>query len=257
VDLRERRAGGGRPPHRHPWELRRAAFFGETLASARPAPDARWLDAGAGDGWLAGTLRADVAPDARLTCWDANYADDELRELREGAPGVEFVREAPPGPFDLVTAFDVLEHVEDDVAFVATLHERLRPGGTLLVSVPAWPMLYGPHDEVLAHHRRYRPREARALVLGAGFTILRAGGLFHSLLPVRVLQRLAVRVAPMAGSAALTATEVPALEWSWPDPATSVVLGALAADNRLSELASRVGLELPGLTWWAVCERSR
>ncbi len=240
--------------HRHPWERRRAAFFGETLASVRPARDVRWLDAGAGDGWLAGTLRANVAPGARLTCWDANYADEEIGELRQAAPGVDFVRDAPPGPFDLITAFDVLEHVEDDVAFVATLHERLRPGGTLLVSVPAWPMLYGPHDEVLAHHRRYRPREARALVLGAGFTIRRAGGLFHSLLPVRVVQRLAVRAGLTTGT---TTTEVPALHWSWPEAPTRVVLGALATDNGLSALASRVGLELPGLTWWAVCERSR
>ena len=238
--------------HRHPWERRRAAFFGNTLAGVRIPRSVRWLDAGAGDGWLAGTLRADVAPDARLTCWDANYAEDELRELREGAPGVEFVREAPPGPFDLITAFDVLEHVEDDVAFVATLHDRLRPGGTLLVSVPAWPMLYGPHDEVLAHHRRYRPREARALVLDAGFTIRRAGGLFHSLLPVRVLQRLASR----AGLGASSTAEVPSLRWSWPEVPTQAVLAALATDNQLSKLASRVGVELPGLTWWAVCERS-
>jgi len=248
VDLRERRAGGGQAAHRHPWERRRAAFFGETLASVRPEPDLRWLDAGAGDGWLAGTLRAEVAPGARLTCWDANYADDEIRELSAGAPGVEFVREVPRESFDLVTAFDVLEHVEDDVAFVATLFERLRPGGTLLVSVPAWPLLYGPHDEVLAHHRRYRPREARALLLGGGFSIARSGGLFHSLLPVRVLQRLVVRP-----SAKLT--EVPTLQWDLSELPTRAVLAALAMDNRLSNVASRVGVEIPGLTWWAVCER--
>lgn len=250
MDLRERRAGGGQAPHRHPWERRRAAFFGETLASSRPARDVRWLDAGAGDGWLAGTLRQSAAPSARLVCWDANYADEEIRDLREGSPGVEFVREAPPGPFDLITAFDVLEHVEDDVAFVATLHDRLRPGGTLLVSVPAWPMLYGPHDEVLAHHRRYRPREARALLLGGGFSIARSGGLFHSLLPVRVLQRLVVRPDTKL-------TEVPALHWGGSELATRAILAALAADNRLSDAASRLGWELPGLTWWAVCERSR
>ncbi|MCB9612247.1 MAG: class I SAM-dependent methyltransferase [Sandaracinus sp.] len=250
MDLRERRASGGRAPQRHPWERRRAAFFGQTLASTAPAAGLRWLDAGAGDGWLAGTLRTTVAPDARLVCWDANYADDEIRELREASPGVDFVREAPSGPFDLVTAFDVLEHVEDDVAFVGTLFERLRPGGVLLVSVPAWPMLYGPHDEILAHHRRYRPREARSLLENGGFEVRRGGGLFHSLLPARVLQRLVVRPNEKL-------TEVPALHWDLPDLATRAILAALSADNRLSEAASHVGIDIPGLTWWAVCERPR
>lgn len=190
-----------------------------------------------------------MAPGAQLTCWDANYDEDELRDLRAESPDVEFVRDAPSGPFDLVTAFDVLEHVEDDVAFIRGLFERLRPGGTLLVSVPAWPLLYGPHDELLAHHRRYRPREARALVLGGGFTIRRAGGLFHSLLPVRVIQRLLLTPRALA--------EVPALHWAWPELPTRAVLAGLAVDNHLSVAASRVGLDLPGLTWWAVCDRPR
>lgn len=214
----------------------------------RPAAKARWLDAGAGDGWLARSLRASCIPDARLTCWDANYDEDELRELATESPDVAFVRQTPSTRFDLVTAFDVLEHVEDDVDFVFGLYERLRPGGTLLVSVPAWPLLYGPHDKLLAHHRRYRPAEARALVEGAGFTIHRAGGLFHSLLPVRVLQRLVVQPRHEI-------MEVPTLRWTWPDWPTRVVSAALAVDNHFSEAASRVGLDIPGLTWWAACER--
>ncbi|MBX3251364.1 MAG: class I SAM-dependent methyltransferase [Myxococcales bacterium] len=254
MDLRERRAGGTREAtRRHPWEERRAAFFGARLASLSLPREARWLDAGAGDGWLATTMRRRVLPEATLTCWDAHYDDADIEELSASGEAT-FVRDRPDGPFDLVTALDVLEHVEDDGPFLAELFARIRPGGTLLISVPAWPMLYGPHDGSLAHYRRYRPADARRLVEGAGFVPRRQGGLFHSLLPVRVAQRLVSRHDAEHHPDA-PASDAPPLHWSAPEAATAVVLGALALDNALSAAASRLGLELPGLTWWAVCAR--
>jgi SAM-dependent methyltransferase len=246
MDLRERRAGAA--SSRHPWELRRAAFFGDVLRRASLGSVDRWLDAGAGDGWLARTLRERTAPDAELVCWDAFYSDEEVRELSaESDRGVRFTRELEPGAFDLVTAMDVLEHVEDPRGFLADLVSRIRPSGTLLASVPAWPFLFSPHDRALAHFRRYRPSEARELLLASGIEIVESGGLFHTLLPIRAAQRVATLGREPEVS------EAPTLHWDAPRWVTQVVLGALGADNALSRIAARARVDVPGLTWWALC----
>jgi SAM-dependent methyltransferase len=58
--------------------------------------------------------------------------------------------------FDVVCAFDVIEHVHDDAIAVAELIRVCRPGGAVLVTVPAFMLLWSHHDDVNHHHRRYR-----------------------------------------------------------------------------------------------------
>ncbi len=100
------------------------------------------------------------------------------------------------GCFDLVTSFDVLYHrwVTDDRAAVRELVRVLRPGGLLLVRVPALALLWGAHDEeVLSRHRYTRP-EVRTLLQDCGLEVLRASYcntlLFPLLLARRTLDRL-------------------------------------------------------------------
>ena len=64
---------------------------------------------------------------------------------------------AEPVTFDLVCAFEVLEHLEDDLGALRQWSARLRPGGMLLVSVPAWQRRYSIWDELAGHFRRYDP----------------------------------------------------------------------------------------------------
>ena len=66
--------------------------------------------------------------------------------------------------FDCVVATDVLEHIADDRAAFAKLARLVKPGGTLLITVPACPWLYGFHDEALGHFRRYSRRQLTRLV---------------------------------------------------------------------------------------------
>ena len=72
--------------------------------------------------------------------------------------------------FDLVCAFEVLEHIEDDAAAVKEWSSRLRAPGWLLLSVPAHQDRYGPVDELVGHYRRYDPAAMTALLAGCGFT---------------------------------------------------------------------------------------
>ena len=69
----------------------------------------------------------------------------------------------PNGSFDLVCAFDVVEHVEDDQRAVSELIRVCKPGGYVIVTVPAFMSLWSDHDVVNAHFRRYRKGQLRAL----------------------------------------------------------------------------------------------
>jgi 2-polyprenyl-3-methyl-5-hydroxy-6-metoxy-1,4-benzoquinol methylase len=67
-------------------------------------------------------------------------------------------------PADIVVMHDVLEHIEDDRAAVEALAKLVKPGGALVVSVPAMPSLFGLHDELLGHYRRYTAPRLLALL---------------------------------------------------------------------------------------------
>lgn len=75
------------------------------------------------------------------------------------------------GPFSLVVAMDVLEHVVDDHAAAKAMCSALVPGGRVVVSVPAHPWLYSYHDRAVGHLRRYKRRRLVALLVGAGFRV--------------------------------------------------------------------------------------
>jgi SAM-dependent methyltransferase len=80
----------------------------------------------------------------------------------------------PDESFDLVTALDVIEHLDDDLQGMREIHRVLRPVGRVLLFVPAFMFLWGVQDEVSHHRRRYRLPELEAVVTAAGFTVERA-----------------------------------------------------------------------------------
>ncbi len=151
------------------------------------------LDAGSGTGGnlnlLAGFGRvsalemdADAAAYSRTVCPAAKVSVGKL-PVPAGALEGE--------PFDLVTMFDVLEHVEDDQAAVISAAAVLKPGGLLFVTVPAFQWLFGPHDAELHHFRRYTAGRLRTLAEKAGLKV-EASSYFNFLLfPAVVASRAA------------------------------------------------------------------
>jgi 2-polyprenyl-3-methyl-5-hydroxy-6-metoxy-1,4-benzoquinol methylase len=95
--------------------------------------------------------------------------------------------------FDVVTAFDVLEHVPDDSVVLAEMLRVLRPGGTLMVMVPAFPFLWGRQDEISHHYRRYLRSGLGEQVRRAGFQLERLSYfntlLFAPIAVVRLMRR--------------------------------------------------------------------
>jgi SAM-dependent methyltransferase len=96
--------------------------------------------------------------------------------------------------FDVVTALDVLEHVNDDLVALSEMFRVLKPGGWLIITVPAYGFLWSEHDEALHHRRRYVAHELRNKVLNAGFTVERSTyfltSLFFPILFFRTIRNL-------------------------------------------------------------------
>jgi SAM-dependent methyltransferase len=138
---------------------------------ARPYLGRRVLDAGAGIGTFT-TLAA--AAGAQVTALEPDPAfAARLREL-EGVSVVEAPAEAIPfglGEFDSILCLNVLEHVRDDEAALRGFYDSLRPGGALLLLVPAHPWLYGGYDRAAGHERRYGAPGLRARLEAAGFDV--------------------------------------------------------------------------------------
>ncbi len=91
---------------------------------------------------------------------------------------------------DAIIGLDIFEHIEDDNAAFAEAYRVLRPGGILVLSVPAFKSLWGPHDVALMHFRRYRKSEVKQGLERAGFRVRRTSYSVFFLFPIVVVWRL-------------------------------------------------------------------
>lgn len=91
--------------------------------------------------------------------------------------------------FDLVGLFDVLEHLDDDRLALETLRQQLRPGGWLLLTVPAHMVLWSDYDVASGHRRRYSRRELKARLFEAGFEVRFCTEFMSILFPLMFLRR--------------------------------------------------------------------
>jgi SAM-dependent methyltransferase len=165
-------------------------------------PGDRALEVGCGTGYV---LRA-LAHDCGLRVTGDELFDEALAYARRRVPEAELTRVDVldmryEGCFDLVGAFDVLEHIGDDVGALRAMRRAVRPGGFILLTVPQHPWLWSGADAGARHERRYRRSELVERVVRAGLVPLRVTSFVSSLLPLMALARLAPqrRRDPLAG----------------------------------------------------------
>jgi SAM-dependent methyltransferase len=178
----------------HWWHAtRRRLVLDQIVRTAGAGRDLRILDVGCGTG----RMLSELGRLGRATGLD--LSDEALRFCRErGHRGVlkADVLRLPfdDDRFDVVTAMDVLEHIEDHVGALRECRRVLAPGGRMFIFVPAHRWLWSLQDEVSHHVRRYTARTLRDAVAGAGLTIERLSYANMLLLPVIVAGRLWLRV---------------------------------------------------------------
>ena len=132
---------------------------------------------------------------------DGVEIDAEARALAEKRLGRKIsparlpeLRGIPKGRYDLVAALDVVEHIEDDRAAIDGLGSRLKPGGKLLLTVPAHQWMWSAHDELNHHKRRYSKRQLARLIQDSPLRLDKIGYFNSILFPLAVGARLAARL---------------------------------------------------------------
>ncbi|MCC6178218.1 MAG: class I SAM-dependent methyltransferase [Chloroflexi bacterium] len=135
------------------------------------------LEVGCSSGYYLRLLR-DHLPNA--TVIGSDYVLGPLRELATTLPDVPIIQldlvhcPLPSQSIDVVVMLNVLEHIQEDAAALRQVYRVLRPGGLLILEVPAGPLLYDVYDRLLLHYRRYSMRRIRSLFAAAGFEITSA-----------------------------------------------------------------------------------
>lgn len=179
----------------HWWYRARRRILEQLILRKIQMPkDARILEIGCGTGHNVLMLQ-------RFGEVDAVEIDSAAREIaskRLGRPVIDVPLPNLPGVedgrYDLVAILDVLEHVSEDEEALRSIARKLRPGGKILITVPAHPWMWSAHDVVNHHQRRYTKKALKRVVAESGLK-LDMLSYFNSLLfPLAAAARLAGRV---------------------------------------------------------------
>ena len=185
----------------HWWYRARREVLAKVIARKVTLPaNARILEIGCGTGHNLPML-------ARFGDVDAVEIDDASRAIASGRLG-KGVADAPlpaldgiaEASYDMVALLDVLEHVEDDRAALGAIAARLKPGGTILLTVPQFPWMWSGHDVANHHHRRYTKATLRRAVADAGLSLTMLQSFNSLLFPLAVGDRLLARATGREGS---------------------------------------------------------
>lgn len=175
------------------WFVGRRRVAIRLLKTAVTKADPTVLDLGCGTGVIATELAKWSHP-IGLDMSDQALAYSRGRGITNL---VQAIGEALPlrdGSVDAILALDIFEHIENDAAAFREAFRVLRPGGVLVMSVPAFRTLWGPHDVALMHHRRYTRPQVRAALGAAGFEVTKASYsvffLFPIVLAIRAVEKL-------------------------------------------------------------------
>ena len=180
---------------RHWWyRARRRILAALVRREVQPPAGAKILEIGCGSGHNLSML-------ADFGHVDGLELDDEMRALSEKSLGRKIMRSPLPElgevkdkSYDLIGAFDVIEHIDDDHAALAAIATKLKPGGKFMMTVPAHPWMWTAHDVANHHKRRYSKRALRALIDGSPMRLEKIGYFNSLLFPLAVADRAAAKL---------------------------------------------------------------
>jgi len=171
---------------RHPWEQSRLNFIIHMLGKYLQTTPASILDIGSGDAFVLESL-ADEFPDSSLTGLDVY-----LSKPTAGTRFTVYNRQSDIHlkPYNLITLFDLLEHIEDDAKYLkGFVDDYMEAGSTLFITVPMHQYLFSEHDRFLKHFRRYSLASLKNLASDSGLETIKSGQFFASLYLARFLQK--------------------------------------------------------------------
>ena len=249
---------------RHPWELARLQVVKENLGKILQRMNTRHgplqiLDIGCGDTFVIAQL-ATYFPQVNFIGLDINFSDDQLKSFQQKYldTNVSIHKswdeiQLDEGSIDVVLLLDVIEHIEDEISFMALVGKNLliRDDTQFLITVPAYQSLFAAHDIILGHYRRYTNGSLRRRLAEAGYETEMTRYFFSSLLPPRMMQKLWEKINPRDTEAGSDVAN-----WKGGEGTSKLITAILILDYRIGSVLKAVGINLPGLSNMALCRRS-
>src|SRR6476619_3962128 len=175
---------------RHWWYRARRKIIADLIRrEARPPKSAAILEIGCGTGHNLAML-------AGFGHVEGLELDDEARELSERRLGRKVLssplpelRDVADRHYDLIGAFDVIEHIDDDKAALTSIAAKLKPGGKFVMTVPAHQWMWTAHDVVNHHKRRYSKGRLKALIERSPMKLDKIGYFNSLLFPLAIAER--------------------------------------------------------------------
>lgn len=183
----------------HPIDLASRQDAVAQVKKFMPSAQAVIMEIGCSSGFLIRDL-AKSFPEAVIV--GADVVKEPLYRLAKTLPGIPLIRfdllqnPLPAQSVDVLIMLNVLEHIEDDVVALQNAFNLLKPGGALIIEVPAGPYLYDAYDAELHHFRRYSASELQAKLTQAGFKISRKSHLGFVLFPAFAAVKLLNKWSP-------------------------------------------------------------
>jgi trans-aconitate methyltransferase len=238
---------------RHPWELARLEVVYRLLRKYLDNGNSLILDVGCGDTFVVQELKKRF-PAAEFLAIDKAFTPDLIRQFQ--TEGIKLARkineiEGTGQKAGMVLLMDVIEHIEDEKAFLHDLLSQayITPETLFLITVPAYQSLFSAHDVFLQHYRRYSPKALTETLQKSGFEILENGNFFSSLLLPRLAQIAKERIAGRKEVKGLAA-------WQGSEKQAALLKEILLLDFKFTGSLQRAGIKLPGLSSYALCRKS-
>lgn len=255
MDLKESKNNTG---NRHPWEKSRFLITEKLLAKSN-GKDANFLDLGCGDLFFSKELCA-RNPKLQGFAVDIAFTDDFI--LQENSDSninltvlnsLDKLEHELNIPISRVYLMDVLEHIQDDKAFLRDVLQRpfITKETEFYITVPAFQGLFCSHDVFLDHYRRYNNKQLKKLLAESGLRVQQIGYFYNSLILPRLLTVIKEKVKKndKPGHSELN-------HWNHGKLFTSMVRNVLMFDFQISRFLRKIGFKLPGLSNYAICKIS-
>ncbi len=255
MDLREARARV--EIVRHPWELARFEVVNDILLKHFNNQDKLvMLDVGCGDTFFVENL-AQRFPNSSFYGIDIEFKEADLayfsEQFKDKSIQVfdaleQMEIDFPHQEVDALLLLDVIEHIEDDVAFLKMLSQKpyITAKTKFFITVPAFQSLYTTHDDFLGHYRRYNNTTLLDSLNKSNHVAIERGYFFFSLLPVRLLKMIKERILGKEKES------TGLVEWSGNERSTNFIKQVLRLDYSIAKFLKNLGVKLPGLSNFSV-----
>ena len=262
MDLVEAKERGYIISERHPWELARVTVLKKLISKNVPLNDnAIVVDIGCGDTFVVEELAKDY-PQIFFYAIDIAFTDEMIKQYSEKLKVKNVFLYRSVDEFSaninhsasLIILADVIEHIEDDKKFISALIKNKFIGDDtlFLITVPAYQSLFCSHDIFLGHFRRYTNGKLKNNLSVSGLTVINIGYFFISLLPIRIVQVIKEKIAGFD----LKKMSTGLTTWQGSKAKSAFFKNILIADIFISFPLKKIGINLPGLSNYAICKKS-